>query len=100
IPGKPRRYLLNTGGRPKLFEIIADTRADDYKAFEMTRSANVATADGSTDDGPAGDRPVERRTAIAFLGALASTPPPGREVLDQIEAAQRGDAPPAGRRLD
>jgi len=100
IPGKPRRYLLNTGGRPKLFEIIADTRADDYKAFEMTRSANVATADGSTDDGPAGDRPVEQRTATAFLGALASTPPPGREVLDQIEAAQRGDAPPAGRRLD
>ena len=23
IPGKPKRYLLNTGGRPKLFEIIA-----------------------------------------------------------------------------
>jgi cation diffusion facilitator CzcD-associated flavoprotein CzcO len=35
IPGKPRRYLLNTGGRMKLFEIIAATRADDYAAFEM-----------------------------------------------------------------
>ena len=38
IPGKPKRYLLNAGGRPKLFEIIADTEATDYAAFEMTRS--------------------------------------------------------------
>ena len=36
IPGKPRRYLLNTGGRPKLFEIIADTKAHDYAAFELS----------------------------------------------------------------
>jgi cation diffusion facilitator CzcD-associated flavoprotein CzcO len=39
IPGKPRRYLLNAGGRMKLFEIIAATRADDYRAFEMTEAA-------------------------------------------------------------
>jgi cation diffusion facilitator CzcD-associated flavoprotein CzcO len=39
IPGKPRRYLLNAGGRPKLFEIIAATRADDFTAFELSRSA-------------------------------------------------------------
>ena len=38
IPGKPRRYLLNTGGRPKLFEVIAATKADDYRAFEMRPS--------------------------------------------------------------
>ena len=36
IPGKPRRYLLNTGGRMKLFQIIAATKADDYTAFEMS----------------------------------------------------------------
>jgi cation diffusion facilitator CzcD-associated flavoprotein CzcO len=36
IPGKPRRYLLNAGGRLKLFEIIADVRAHDYTAFDMT----------------------------------------------------------------
>ena len=30
IPGKPRRYLLNAGGRPKLFEEIADVVANDY----------------------------------------------------------------------
>lgn len=35
IPGKPARYLLNTGGRLKLFEIIADVRAHDYSSFEM-----------------------------------------------------------------
>jgi cation diffusion facilitator CzcD-associated flavoprotein CzcO len=39
IPGKPRRYLLNTGGRMKLFEIIADTVEHDYRAFEMTNAA-------------------------------------------------------------
>ncbi|MFN8036398.1 MAG: NAD(P)/FAD-dependent oxidoreductase [Acidimicrobiia bacterium] len=39
IPGKPRRYLLNTGGRFKLFEIIADTKAHDYQAFRLSRQA-------------------------------------------------------------
>src|SRR5262249_13653347 len=34
IPGKPRRYLLNTGGRQKLFEIRDAVVADDYVAFE------------------------------------------------------------------
>ena len=42
IPGKPRRYLLNTGGRPKLFEIIAATKADDYAAFELSQPAEPA----------------------------------------------------------
>jgi cation diffusion facilitator CzcD-associated flavoprotein CzcO len=36
IPGKPKRYLLNTGGRHKLFEIMADVRAHDFEAFEMS----------------------------------------------------------------
>ena len=44
IPGKPRRYLLNTGGRPKLFEIIAATKADDYAAFELSTSSEPATS--------------------------------------------------------
>jgi cation diffusion facilitator CzcD-associated flavoprotein CzcO len=39
IPGKPKRYLLNSGGRVKLFEVIADTVAHDYAAFDLTRSA-------------------------------------------------------------
>jgi cation diffusion facilitator CzcD-associated flavoprotein CzcO len=39
IPGKPKRYLLNTGGRFKLFEVIADVRAKDYDAFELSRAA-------------------------------------------------------------
>ena len=44
IPGKPKRYLLNTGGRPKLFEVIADVVANDYAAFELSRaSAPAAT---------------------------------------------------------
>ena len=42
IPGKPRRYLLNTGGRPKLFEISADVVANDYQAFEMSKASERA----------------------------------------------------------
>lgn len=45
IPGKARRYLLNSGGRPKLFSVIADVVANDYKAFKMSRTADPA---GST----------------------------------------------------
>jgi len=44
IPGKPRRYLLNTGGRLKLFEIAAATRADGYRAFELRRSRSASPA--------------------------------------------------------
>jgi cation diffusion facilitator CzcD-associated flavoprotein CzcO len=35
IPGKPRKYLLNSGGRPKLFKEIARVKADDYQAFRF-----------------------------------------------------------------
>lgn len=38
IPGKPRRYLLNTGGRMKLFEIRDAVVADDYRAYEMSNA--------------------------------------------------------------
>ena len=39
IPGKPRKYLLNSGGRPKLFKEIAEVRDNDYKAFRLSRSS-------------------------------------------------------------
>ncbi len=39
IPGKPHRYLLNSGGRPKLFKEIARVRDTDYKAFTLSRRA-------------------------------------------------------------
>jgi cation diffusion facilitator CzcD-associated flavoprotein CzcO len=42
IPGKARRYLLNTGGRPKLFEVIADVVAHDYDSFELSTSSAEA----------------------------------------------------------
>jgi len=38
IPGKPRRYLLNAGGRPKLFKEVARVRDNDYEAFRLSRS--------------------------------------------------------------
>ena len=43
IPGKPRRYLLNSGGRPKFFKEIARVRANDYEAFRPSRSASPAS---------------------------------------------------------
>jgi hypothetical protein len=39
IPGKPTRYLLNAGGRPKLFKEIARVRTTDYQAFKLSRSS-------------------------------------------------------------
>jgi cation diffusion facilitator CzcD-associated flavoprotein CzcO len=41
IPGKPKRYLLNTGGRQKLHGIIADTVKNDYAAFELSAPASA-----------------------------------------------------------
>ncbi len=45
IPGKPRRYLLNSGGRPKLFSVIADVRENGYQAFRLARSSTAAATD-------------------------------------------------------
>lgn len=45
IPGKPRKYLLNSGGRPKLFAVIDEVVADDYRVFRMSRSADLARTD-------------------------------------------------------
>jgi cation diffusion facilitator CzcD-associated flavoprotein CzcO len=36
IPGKARRYLLNAGGRPKLFKEIARVKDTGYAAFRLT----------------------------------------------------------------
>jgi cation diffusion facilitator CzcD-associated flavoprotein CzcO len=38
IPGKPRRYLLNSGGRPKLHREIERIHENDYAAFTLSRS--------------------------------------------------------------
>ncbi len=40
IPGKPRRYLLNSGGRPKLFKEIARVHENDYTAFKLSRRSS------------------------------------------------------------
>ena len=42
IPGKPRRYLLNSGGRPKLFKEIARVIENDYDAFRRSQSGSSA----------------------------------------------------------
>ena len=44
IPGKPRRYLLNSAGRPKLFSVIAEVRESDYKMFRLSRASDREAA--------------------------------------------------------
>ena len=44
IPGKPKRYLLNSGGRPKFFSIAADTVTNDYDSFSLSRTSETAAA--------------------------------------------------------
>jgi cation diffusion facilitator CzcD-associated flavoprotein CzcO len=44
IPGKPRRYLLNSGGRPKLFKEFARVRDTDYEAFSLSSSSDRTAA--------------------------------------------------------
>ena len=42
IPGKPRKYLLNSAGRPKLLAEIDKVAQNDYEAFRLSRSADPA----------------------------------------------------------
>jgi len=42
IPGKPRKYLLNSGGRPKLFKEMARVVESDYAAFDLSATPTPA----------------------------------------------------------
>ena len=53
IPGKPRRYLLNSGGRPKLLKEIKRVFDTDFEAFAL--SSRAASA-GSSDRGDGSER--------------------------------------------
>jgi len=44
IPGKPRKYLLNSAGRPKLFKEMARVVESDYKAFRLSRAPDATAA--------------------------------------------------------
>jgi len=46
IPGKPRKYLLNSAGRPKLLSMIDELRASDYRAFTMSRAPGAERSTG------------------------------------------------------
>jgi cation diffusion facilitator CzcD-associated flavoprotein CzcO len=46
IPGKARRYLLNSGGRPKLFKEFARVRENGYEAFTLLSSSDRTGATG------------------------------------------------------
>ena len=40
IPGKPVKYLLNSGGRPKLFKEIARVKETGYRDFRLSASSD------------------------------------------------------------
>ena len=42
VPGKPRRFLLNPAGRPKMMEMMAEAVKDGYKAYSLARSSQPA----------------------------------------------------------
>jgi cation diffusion facilitator CzcD-associated flavoprotein CzcO len=42
IPGKPRKYLLNSAGRPKLLSMIAEIKANDFAPFRFSESRKLA----------------------------------------------------------
>ena len=44
IPGKPRKYLLNSAGRPKLLAEIAKVYETDYAAFRLERVTEAASS--------------------------------------------------------
>ncbi len=44
IPGKPRKYLLNSAGRPKLLAEIAKVYETDYAAFRVARSTEAVSS--------------------------------------------------------
>ena len=54
IPGKPRRYLLNSGGRPKLFKEIAERPGQRLQGVQLSRlpesppSSHQVQHDGQT----------------------------------------------------
>jgi hypothetical protein len=45
IPGKPHKYLLNSGGRPKLGKEIQRVFDTNYKAFRLAGPSDFAEAD-------------------------------------------------------
>ncbi len=45
VPGKPRKYLLNTGGRPKLLKEIRRVFDSNFKAFRLTGTSDPPGAD-------------------------------------------------------
>ena len=40
IPGKPRRYLLNAAGRPKLHQVMEQVVEGDYAEFAMSAAGS------------------------------------------------------------
>ena len=75
IPGKPRKYLLNSAGRPKLLSEIAKVKETDYAAFTLSRCAEATGSERLIRPGdvrvrrspPASKASPRRRAAAAVV---------------------------------
>ena len=56
VPGKPRRFLLNSGGRPKLFREIDRVRETNFEAFRFRPSRSASPASPRSREVAAGER--------------------------------------------
>ena len=107
IPGKPKRYLLNAGGRPKLFSTIAEVKDSDYARSELLEPAHVcedvashrddfaaqrwASDGGDGGDGGADDAGEAQRGGREQEPAAVVLAQPGRQLVEVPELAE-GDA--------
>ena len=75
IPGKPKRYLLNAAGRPKLFSTIAEVKDSDYADFTLTEGSPTSVR---TLRRIATTAPHRRRDHTVAMGVTGEPTMPGR----------------------
>ena len=88
IPGKPKRYLLNAGGRPKLHKEIARVKATDYAAFRRSQTG-PALAESLIAEGALWNAGTFLWKARVVLEELANAP----ELAAALPALAAGDLP-------
>ena len=92
IPGKPRKYLLNSGGRPKLFKEIAEVRRqNDYQGVPPARRplSRQTVATGVSGEPTAPGQPQRRRGEQEAAAVVLAQP---RRQLVQVPHLAERDA--------
>ena len=83
------KYLLNSGGRPKLFEISAEVVADDYQAVRADDARLTVRPSRSGVSGRAHDAGQPQRRRGEQEAAAVVLAQPGRELVQVPHLAER-----------